>query len=298
MSMINFRHLRAFEAVIEHRHFTKAAESIGLSQPALSALIHQLEEDLQIKLFHRSTRNVEPTNIGLEFGDVISQLLAQFDEALNNVTRYSDLTRGKVTIGVLPSLASSVLPETLVKFKEKYPDISVEIRDMLGTEITDQLMTRQIDLAVTRTHKHREIENIPLFNDRLVLIGNPQTINPKGNKLKWRDLADEPIIAMTPGSTIRTLIDGAATAADFTLNIATQTRMIPTALAFARAGYGCTILPCSDAPGGKLSELPQFELDEPYVRREISLMRLAGAATSPAANALTKHLTEELSVRA
>ncbi|WP_308910486.1 LysR family transcriptional regulator [Pseudokordiimonas caeni] len=294
MSMINLRHLRAFEAVMQNRHFTKAAESIGLSQPALSALIHQLEEDLGVKLFNRSTRNVEPTAIGLEFGDVIKRLLGQFDEALANVTKYSDLTRGKVSIGVLPSLASTILPETIARFRSQYPDITIEVSDVLGTEIVDLLLNKQIDFAVSRTQKHREIDALPLLNDRLVLVGTPQTIRPAGNQIKWHELAEEPIIAMAPGSTIRALTDGATSTAGFTPNIVMEPRLIPTAIAFARAGLGCAILPCSESPTVKLTDLPQFDLVEPYVRREISLMRLAGAAASPAAAALSRHLQQDL----
>ncbi|TNE61039.1 MAG: LysR family transcriptional regulator [Alphaproteobacteria bacterium] len=294
MSMINLRHLRAFEAVMQHRHFTKAAESIGLSQPALSALIQQLEEDLRVKLFDRSTRNVEPTAIGMEFGDIISRLLGQFEEALANVTKYSDLTKGKVSIGVLPSVASTVLPETLARFKAQYPDITIEISDVLGTEIVDLLLNKQIDFALSRTQKHREVENTPLMHDRLVLVGTPKTVSPKGNRIKWHDLADEPIIAMAPGSTIRALTDGAAASAGFALNIVLEPRLIPTAIAFARAGFGCAIVPCSESQSVKLTDLPQYDLVEPYIRRELSLMRLSGSSASPAAAALWRHLQEDL----
>ena len=279
---------------MQHRHFTKAAESIGLSQPALSALIHQLEEDLRVKLFNRSTRNVEPTEIGLEFSEIIGRLLLQFEEALTNITKYSDLAKGKVTIGVLPSLASTVLAETLVTFQKKYPDITLEVMDVLGTEIIDLLLNKQIDFALSRTQKHREITSIPLLFDRLVLVGTPKTITPRNGQVNWHDLADEPIIAMAPGSTIRALTDGASSTADFSLNVVLEPRQIPTAIAFARAGLGCAILPCSETPKAKLTELPQFDLVDPYIRREISLMKLNNAALSPAATALSRHLQQEL----
>ncbi|RIJ27201.1 LysR family transcriptional regulator [Henriciella mobilis] len=290
--MINVRHLRAFLALVEHKHFTKAAEAVLISQSALSALIQQMESDFSVKLFDRSTRSVEPTSIGLEFYDIVKKFLGEFDEALLTLSEYGRLKRGRVTIGALPSLAATILPDIVARFQEEYPDILVSIIDAPGEELADLLRARRIDLALSRTTSSKDIHSIPLFHDRLVLVGRLKHAKPIDLSIPWDQLADEPIIAMTSGTTIRSLIDAASAQAGIHLNIVLTPRLIPTALAFARSGLGCAILPSSEQFGSSFADLPQYELVNPNMRREISLMRLRSSELAPAARALATHMAD------
>ena len=288
--MINVRHLRAFLALVEHRHFTKAANAIGLSQSALSALIQQMETQYSIKLCDRSTRSVEPTAIGLEFYQVSRKFLEEFDEALLSLSDYGKLKRGRVAIGVLPSLAATILPRIISEFREQYPSILVNVIDAPGEEITDLLRAKRIDLALSRTLSSRDIDVTPLFHDRLVLVGNLQTLKPRGRTLAWEKLTDEPIIAMASGTTIRSLIDSASAEASVRLNIVLSPRLIPTAIAFAREGLGSAILPSSELPGYPFADLPQYELADPSIRREIALMHLRSTELTPPAQAFASFM--------
>lgn len=291
--MINVRHLRAFLALVEHRHFTKAAEAVFISQSALSALIQQLESDCSVKLFDRSTRSVEPTLIGLEFYEVVKDFLGEFDEALLTLSEYGKLKRGRVTIGALPSLAATILPDIVAGFQEDYPDILVNIIDAPGEELADLLRSRRIDLALSRTASSKDIHSTPLFHDRLVLVGKLKHAKPVDLRISWNELADEPIIAMTSGTTIRSLIDAASAQAGVQLNIVLTPRLIPTAVAFARSGMGCAILPSSEQLGSAFADLPQYELVKPNIRREISLMRLRSSELSAAAQVLANHMSND-----
>ena len=292
MSMINIRHLRAFAAVAEHQHFTNAADAIHVSQPALSALIQQLEADLGVTLLHRSTRNVELTPIGREFYDIAIKTLASFDEALSHVSDYGALRKGRVTIAALPSLTSSILPILVGKFMSKHSRINVRVLDLPGDEVIEAIRTKRAEIGLSYTQPHADLETHLVMRDRLVLIGRLQHATPKNGAVRWKSLGNEPIIAMARGTTIRALIDAAAAAAKTTLNVVLEPRLIPTALAFAEQGLGSAVLPSTltPAPLPAIEKSRQYELTGPSITRDVSLIHLAQPQLPPAAKALYDHL--------
>ena len=290
MTMINIRHLRAFTAVAEHQHFTNAAEVIHVSQPALSALIRQLEDDLEVTLLYRNTRNVELTPIGREFYEIAQKTLATFDEALAHIADYGTLRKGRIAIAALPSLASSVLPKLVQDFMEKHPRIAVNVVDLPGDEVIEAIRTKRVEIGLTNTQPHEDIEAIPIMSDRLVLVGRLQHVTPRKGSIRWKALGREPIIAMARGTTIRALIDAATAAAKTTLNIVLEPRLLPTAIAFAEQGLGSAILPSTIMPIPSVKECRQYELSAPSMSREISLIHLAQSPLAPAARALREHI--------
>lgn len=292
MSMINIRHLRAFAAVAEHQHFTNAADAIHVSQPALSALIQQLEADLGVTLVHRSTRNVELTSIGREFYDIAIKALTSFDEALAHVSDYGALRRGRVTIAALPSLTSSVLPVVAREFMAQHPRISVRVLDLPGDDVIDAIRSKRADLGLTYTRPHGDLEAITVMRDRLVLIGQLQHATARKGSVRWKSLGKEPIIAMARGTTIRALIDAAAATAKASLNIVLEPRLIQTAMAFAEQGIGSAVLPSTITPlqAAGRTRCRQYELAGPSMTRDISLIQLKGIQLQPAARALYEHL--------
>ncbi len=292
MSMINIRHLRAFVAVAEHQHFTNAADAIHVSQPALSALIKQLEDELGVVLLHRNTRNVEITAIGREFYNIAVKTLGSFDEALTHVSDYGALRKGRVTVAALPSLASSVLPTVVRNFMALHPRINVRIIDSPGDDVIDAIRSKRAEIGLTYTQPHADLTAKVLMRDRLILIGQLTHATAKNGVVRWKSLGNEPIIAMARGTTIRALIDAAAASAKTSLNIVLEPRLIPTALAFAEHGIGCAILPSTISQGltQPMKVCRQYELAGPAITRDISSISLAGAKLSPAANALQEQI--------
>lgn len=295
MSMINIRHLRAFTTVAEHQHFTHAADAIHVSQPALSALVRQLEQNLGVTLLERNTRNVEVTQIGREFYELAQRTLATFDEALAHIADYGTLRKGRITIAALPSLAASMLPGIVQEFMNEHPRIAVSIIDVPGDEVVDAVRTKRADIGLTHTQPESDIENTPIMEDRLVLVGRLRQAKPReDNSIRWKSLGNEPIIAMARGTTIRALIDAAVAASKTTLNIVLEPRLLPTAIAFAEQGLGSVVLPSTIMPIESLGNCPQFELAAPSMTRGISMIHLYQSPLSPAARAMREHILVSL----
>src|SRR6478609_5097266 len=106
---VTIRQLRAFVLVVELKSFTKASERLRLTQSALSLLIRQLEDNLQVQLVERSTRRVEPTAIGLELLRSAERLLEDFDSTVSNVAELGAKQRGRIVIAAPYILATTFL---------------------------------------------------------------------------------------------------------------------------------------------------------------------------------------------
>jgi LysR family carnitine catabolism transcriptional activator len=284
--MITLKHLRGFVAVNDTLHFTKAARSLYLSQPALSALINQLEDELGVQLIARTTRAVNITPIGKDFATTARHLLAEFDAAIGSVKGLRTPMRGRVTLAALPSLSGTLLPRVIAEYRKTFPQVEVHVRDLVGDDVIAALLGGSVDFALGHSQSNRDIRAQPLLRDRLVVVCTRQFVASGAREMRWRDLADQPIIATAHGTTIRSLMQSAALAKGVTLQIATEVRQLSTALACAAAGIGIAIVPSTGVPETLPAGLVQLDLVDPVVHRELSLLTHARTKLSPAALAL------------
>jgi LysR family carnitine catabolism transcriptional activator len=287
-SVTNIRHLIAFVALAEQQHFTKAAEAIHLSQPALTALIQQLETDLDVRLIERSTRSMHLTDAGREFLASARKVLADFDDAIRNVSDYSAVKKGSVRIAALPSICASWLPSLLRGFRDRYPNIALKVLDVSGERLDDALRTRAADLGLNACENNDEYEAAPVVADRLMVLGPKEEL--RSATVRWRALEDRPIIAMAPGTTIRALTDGAAATAKVRLKIVLEPHLMPSAIAYAQAGLGWAILPSTAVHRSRFETLKVAPLCEPAIERTLSIVHLRTSSLSPAAAALRDHI--------
>jgi LysR family carnitine catabolism transcriptional activator len=288
-SSINMRHMRAFTALAEHQHFTKAAEAIHLSQPALTALIKQLEADLGVQLIRRSTRAMELTEAGREFLASARKLLLDFDDAMKSVSDYRAVKRGSVRIAALPSLCVSSLPMAIKTFKDANPRISISVLELFGERITEALRERTVDFGLSYWHGEEDIAAQPILTDRLIAVGTSKLMGDVSQTLRWKDLEGRPIIAMAKGTTIRMLTDSAAMQADVPLNPVLEPFLLPSAIAYAQVGLGIAIISSALAPR-RASGLRAARLVAPSIKRMISLVHLHKHTFSPAAAAFRDHI--------
>lgn len=291
-AVINIKHLKAFSAVASELHFTRAAEKICLTQPALSSLIQQLEQDLGVSLITRHTRQVELTEAGQDFKLTAEKLLSDFEQAIYDVKTYKSMRRGRLSIAALPSVCNSLLPPVISAFSRHYPDIKLQIVDCLGQEIMEALNDKRVDFAISYTQSDKELEAIPLLKDALMVVCRREHRFASQTEVTWLQLANEQIIAMEKGTTIRTLIDSNALAKDIKLDIILEPRMMPTALAYTEAGIGISILPSSGVSAAISANLVMLPLVSPKIERGIAILRRRDKAMSPAARMFQQYLQQ------
>ena len=282
---INLRHLRAFRAVAHHGRFTRAADAIGLSQPALSALVAQLEEDLGVKLVHRTTRAVDLTAIGREFLVACERILADVEGAIGDARDYAQLRRGKLRVAALPSVSRILLPATLRAFRDLHPGVMISVVDVLGDPLLEQLLSGQVDLGIGYAEASDELRAERLLTDQLAAVGPDDAFDSLAQQISWAELAQHDIIAMSHGTTVRRVMEDGARRADVALRVVLESQQMPTAIAYARAGLGIAVLPTTALAPGEEQGVRSVPIVAPVIERRLSLLSRRPQALSPAAEA-------------
>ena len=144
--------LRAVDALESHRSILKASAVLGLTQPALTKSLHELEDILRARLFDRHSRGVRPTEVGLAFVRTARRILAELRRLDEELDQLASPTGGTVALGALPVAASGVLPGALVRLRATHPDIKVRLQQGRTEDLLPLLAAGEIDLIVGRLY--------------------------------------------------------------------------------------------------------------------------------------------------
>src|SRR5579871_5280743 len=146
MSMnISLRQLRVFLAVARQRHFRRAAEQLHLSQPAVSRHIAELEAELGLRLFDRTTREVLPTETGRYLESAIERVLDELEGVLEHVHSEGERRRGKVRVASVPTLSASLMPACIADCHQRYPELTIQLHDQAQTHVLDSVRGGEVD---------------------------------------------------------------------------------------------------------------------------------------------------------
>lgn len=237
------RQLQAFVSVAELGSFTRAAEYVHLSQPALSSSIRKLETLLGIALFTRDTRSVTLTSGGRHFLGHAQRILADMDQALEDARDMAHLRQGRLRLAVLPSVASSLLPGVMARFCERHPQVDISVRDGLAGDVQAWVCDASVDIGLTsRPEADSALDFQPLWQDELIAVVPAS----KGAGRDWQTCSHAlPYIALTAHTSIRPLADRALKQAGLSLVPGWELAQMSSAIAMVREGLGYTLLPAS-----------------------------------------------------
>lgn len=186
---MELRHLRYFIKAAELLNFTKAAESLYVSQPTLSVQIHQLEQELGSPLFARVGRNVRLTESGEVFLARALKAVQELEEGSREVDGIKGLLRGTMTVGSLPLYGSKFLTVTIGEFKRLYPDVFVKVRAGTSEDIELGILSGSIDLGLTiLPAQHQDVLSKELCRDEIVCVASKDHEVAKRKSLTINDL--------------------------------------------------------------------------------------------------------------
>lgn len=290
--------LRYFVAVAQYRSFTRAADSLRISQPSLSRAIAELERRSGATFFDRSTRSVELTDVGREFQLVAEDILASYAQGLGRFDAFRQGERGSVTVAALPSLAAGSLPETIATFRRIHPHIDVRMREGFHRDLLTSVRNGAADLVLTdEGDDGDDLTSYELAMDPLMAVLPVGSEFGSRQSLTWADLAAATFITVRTGSGIRRLTDlGFETVQNFPKRIF-EVDSIGAAAASVAAGLGVTALPRSVASLTRAADVDFRSLEAPVVHRTLMLHtrsrpRLGAAATAFAVHVRSRPLIE------
>lgn len=171
MSNLTLKQFRYFEALAQHRHFGRAADASGISQPALSMQIKDMEDDLGVKLFERAARQVRLTRFGEDFAPRVRDILRSVDEACDLARLAQNSLSGRLRIGVIPTIAPYLLPSFIGHLTRDHPTLDIHIRETLTPRLIEELAQGRIDAAIVALPvSEPSFEEVAIFDEDFVLV--------------------------------------------------------------------------------------------------------------------------------
>jgi DNA-binding transcriptional LysR family regulator len=284
---MELKHLRYFEAVARHRHFTHAAEELHVAQSAVSHQVRRLEEELGVELLDRTTRSVEPTQAGDLVAARARVILGAAVALRDEVDELRGLVRGRVTVGALMFGGELDIPALLGSFTSTYPQVEVGLREGTAQRMIDGLEDGTIDLTfMLEAAPIDAFERIELSSEELAVVMSPGHPLAGDRPLRVGALADQRLIGFDRGSSVRQLVDAAFESAGVEPRIALEGNDLALVRSLVAEGVGLAILPrtFAELPGPAVALAPL----RPPLRMTVALWWRRGRHLSPAARAFVE----------
>lgn len=295
--MIEYR-LHVFRQVAEQRSLTRASKALRLSQPAVTKHIKLLEEELRLPLFVRSSHGVELTDAGTIFLKHVQATERERAGILQQLQAPVGKLAGGIRLGGSMTIVSYYLPEMLLAFKNKYPDVTCAVVEGNTDFILGLLLDQRIDLGLVEGPCHRrEVQVRPFYQDEIIWIASPADDLAKAKKVTVQNLVKRPIISRELGSGTRRVVEAALRHQGISpagLNIVQElpsTEAIKRMVA-ARAGigYASRLSVHQELASGKLIQINCPKLQ---IKRDFSILIPQGPDPVGVVQAFSKFLIQE-----
>jgi len=239
---VTFRQLQAFAAVAATGGFTSAAQRV--TQSAVSVLIRELEAELGVRLFDRTTRKVEITDAGLDFRASAEQMIADMEHAIRQTRDLVDRKRGQITLAAPPLLATALLPRAISDFRRDFPGVRIVLVDVPTDQIVSRVKSGEADFGIgTFAPSEDGLTRASVAKDSLMLFCDRRHPLASRRTPTWSELKGLPLVTLTRASGVRALIEYGYAKAGLPSNPTFEVFLITTALALVDAGLGISVLP-------------------------------------------------------
>ncbi|MBB6734559.1 LysR substrate-binding domain-containing protein [Cohnella zeiphila] len=289
---MEWQQLEYFRAVAKTEHFTKAAERLAISQPALSRSITLLEDTLGVSLFDRVGRSVRLNDFGKLFLRRVDTALQEIQEGVRELQQLKDPSTGTVSLAFVMTVGLSLLPDFIGKFNQSYPRVELLLHQNTTTAIVQKLLDREVDLSIVgQLEPPHSLVWHKLVEEELFAYV------PAGHRLAGRDsikleeLGQDPFISFKKGYGMRTLTERFCKQAGFVPNVVFEGEDVATVTVLVSSGIGVTLIPSfSGIASGRIKRL---RVTEPACRREIGLAWLKDRTISPSAELFRSFLIRQ-----
>jgi DNA-binding transcriptional LysR family regulator len=247
--------IEAFLAVARTGNMSRAADELCLTQPALSARLKGLEDDLQVALFARTSRGMRLTEAGRAFRPYAERSVAALREGLERM-RLLQRGGGVLTLAATPGVSTYTLPALLEQFTSAYPQVLISVRTGHSEDVLEMVLSEAAQLGLAREIRHPDIERVRLYEDELVLVVGPHHPLALQRETAVSGLEHERIILFDRASSYYELTRSLLLAAGLATTRAMELDNIEAAKRMVERGLGVALLPRSaigdDVADGRL----------------------------------------------
>ena len=287
--------LKYFVNIADTLSFSRSAESLHVSQPALSHQMQQLERELGTKLFNREHRKIKLTSSGEVFLPLAQAVLFRADEAVRVLKEHMGVETGDVRMGCNPSVATYVAPKLLASFRATFPRVTVELVEGGDADLARMVLEGSIDFAVvTASGSPTTLDTTFLAAEELLVVVAPGHHLAARRSVSLSELANEAFLFPSESFNVTVQVMEACRGAGFEPHIPYRTGSVESVKNFVRQGLGISVLPAmtlGEVNGGGLSIL---KIDG-GMSRDLNLIQAKDRSPSGAARALMLHVKMYLS---
>lgn len=253
--------LEIFLSIADEKSFSRAAEKMLRTQPALSIAIKRLEEELGETLFDRSSKSGTMTEAGKILYSYAQKMINLRDEARESISELRGMFRGRLTIGANESTSLYVLPALLLEYRKRHPQIKIEVSRNVSEKIPLEVVERNLDFGfLSYDPMNPALQSIELHRDELVLVTPPKHRLAGHKQVTVKELGEEQFVAHNVKTPSRTRIFELFAQHRTPLNICIELATLETIKGFVMQNVGIAILPRlavqKEIEAGKLIEVP------------------------------------------
>ncbi len=277
---MELRQLEAFVTVARRASFTRAAEELHLTQPAVTRQIAALESELGALLFDRLGKSIQLTGAGETLLGYAEHILRLTDEAQDALEELAAGRVGRIAIGAASTLATYVLPSLLTQFRQEHPGIELSLRTGLSVRVRELVLSGVVDIGLVTTEGEPTQQEGVLISDSLGVYETVLAV-PPGHKLATQatatvtELSGEPLLAMTTGTNLRTYAEHILADAGVAASVTMELDSVEAIKRMVEAGLGVSLLPrvaiASEVAAGRLVALTLTGI--PLPERHIVVLR-------------------------
>lgn len=204
MAVISLRQLRYLKALVEHRHFGRAAEACAVSQPALSMQVRELEKQLGVELVERRPGDVLLTAAGREVARRAETILAEERDLVDFARHQGRLLTGRLALGIIPTIAPYLLPKLLPAVQLRHPDLAIELRETQTKVLLGELARGALDAVLLALPvQEPDIETVRLFDDPFLLAVAANDPRPTAALVSPQDIDMQRLMLLEEGHCLR-----------------------------------------------------------------------------------------------
>jgi DNA-binding transcriptional LysR family regulator len=237
--------LEAFLAAAERGSFRRAAESLFLSQPSLSARVHALEQELGVHLFHRMGRGVRLTEMGKAFLPYIERAIETLRQGRDVIDTKRDAFGGVLHIASARAIGTYTLPSILERFRQEYPNIKVQINIGRSSNVLQMVADEEVHVGMSRMLTHPDVVTIHIYDEDICLATSPQHPFVMRGEASIYEVAREPLILYDRDSSYFVLIGQVCREAGILPRVEMTLDSIEATKHLVELGMGISFLPRS-----------------------------------------------------
>ena len=282
---ITLRQLHVFQSVATTHNFSRTGDAVGLTQPAVSRSITELEAQLGLKLLNRTTREVTLTDAGQRLAARLPRVLEDLDNTLLDVRGMATERRGRVRVASSPTLSANLMPECIAQCQQRLPGLELVLLDRIQSAVLASVLSGEVDFGVVIDPGERDaLECETILTEPFCLACPPDHRLARKRQVRWADLAGESLVLLDHASGSRRLIDRALADHAVQCTVAQEVGHTTTIFRMLDAGLGISVIPTLALPPEGLARLVVRPL-VPRVDRDIVLVHRRNRALPPVAQA-------------